>query len=249
MQVDWLTVTAQIVNFLILIALLNRFLYRPIVANMEARKQHIEQRLSEAGQIQAKAERLIATYREKLAALEEDRTRLLEEARREAQSQRQAMLEQARLEVEEKRRQWRQALASEQEALLRELKTLVAEQVVELARKSLRDLAGLELEKHIIESFLHRLDAFPDEQRRDLVGSGGEWVVVTGFPLDQRSAERIRAALERLRPGVLARFEQRDDLVCGVALEAGGRVWRWNLAAYLDELEARLRQALSETAA
>ncbi len=245
-MVDWLTVTAQIANFLILIALLTRFLYRPISANMEARKQHIEARLNEAGQVQAKAERLIAAYREKLTALEEDRTRLLGEARREAAAEREALLEKARLEVEEKRRQWQQALAREQAALLRELKTLVAEQVVELARKALRDLAGQELEERLIDSCLQQLSALPDEQRR-LLESATDWVVVTSLPLPPAMRERIQAALERLRPGVVAQFEQRGDLVCGIALEASGRLWRWNLAAYLDELEARLRQALPGT--
>lgn len=246
-MIDWLTVTAQIANFLILIALLTRFLYRPIIANMEARKQHIETRLHEAEQVQAKAERLIAAYRGKLTALEEDRTRLLVEARREAEAEREALLEKARLEVEEKRRQWQQALALEQAALLRELKTLVAEQVVELARKALRDLAGQELEERLIESFLQKLSALSDEQRRILVEGGDDWVVVTGFPLEPVVREQVLAALERLKPGVVVQFEQRDELVCGIALEAGGRVWRWNLAAYLDELEARLAQALPRT--
>lgn len=243
-MIDWLTVTAQIANFLVLVALLTRFLYRPIVANMEARQQHIEARLNEAGQIQAKAERLIAAYREKLAELEEERIKLLEKARREAAAEREALLEKARLEVEEKRSQWQQALAQEQEALLRKLKTLVAEQVVELARKALLDLAGQALEERLIESFLEKLAALPEAQRRLLMESGDDWVVVTGFPLKPAMREQIQAALARLRPGVIAQFEQRDDLVCGIALEAGGRVWRWHLAAYLDELEARLQQAL-----
>jgi F-type H+-transporting ATPase subunit b len=238
-MLDWLTVTAQIVNFLILLALLNRFLYRPILANMEARKQYIAQRLDEAGQIQAKAERLIATYREKLAALEEERARVLAEAQQEAQSQREALLEQARREVEEKRQRWRQDWLKEQEALVAELKAVVAEQAVELARKALKELAGQELEERLIETFLKQLPA------QLLAQSAKEWTVITGFPLDSSCALRLREELARLRPDIRLNFKHSDELICGIALETDGQVWRWNLAAYLAEVEARLRQELA----
>ena len=48
MQIDWLTVAAQIVNFLVLIWLLQRFLYRPITNAMARREARIEERLSDA---------------------------------------------------------------------------------------------------------------------------------------------------------------------------------------------------------
>ncbi len=239
MQLDWLTVTAQIVNFLILLALLNRFLYRPILANMEARKQYIEQRLSEAGQIQAKAERLIATYREKLTALEEERAKVLAEAQQEAHSQRERLLEQARLEVEEKRQKWHQDWLKEQEILMAELKAVVAEQAVELARKALKELAGQDLEARLVETFLKQLQA------QNLTENAGEWTVVTGFSLDSSCALRLKEELLRLKPGIHLKFKQSDELICGIALETNGQIWRWNLAAYLDEVEARLRQELA----
>lgn len=242
-MIDWFTVAAQIVNFLILLALLKRFLYRPILTHMEARRRYIESALSEAGQIQAKAERLIAAYQEKLAALEARRATLLEEARHAAQSERQALLEQARLEVEERRRQWRKALEDEQAAWLRELKALVAEQVIEIARKALQDLAGQELEERQIAAFLHQLATLPDEQRRLLVESEDDWIVATSFALAPERRAQIQAALKQINPKIAVRFEQRKELICGLALEAGGRVWRWHLAAWLDKLEARLQQA------
>ncbi len=113
MQVDWLTVAAQIVNFLILAALLKRFLYRPIVTTMAARQHYIDQQLQEARHLKAQAERLIAAYRRRLEDLEAERRHLIDQARREAETERQALLEKARIEVEEKRRQWREDLARE----------------------------------------------------------------------------------------------------------------------------------------
>jgi len=245
-QVDWLTVAAQIVNFLILAALLKRFLYRPIVTTMAARQHYIDQQLQEARHLKAQAERLIAAYRRRLEDLEAERRHLIDQARREAETERQALLEKARIEVEEKRRQWREDLAREQADLLRDLKLLLAEQLVELGRRAFRDLAGRSLEEGIVEAFLERLAALPEDQRHLLARARDpEWTVATALPLEDSLRRRIESRLKRINPRAQVRFEQREELILGIALEADGRLWQWNLAAYLDELESRLRQTLA----
>ena len=45
MQVDWITTIAQIINFLVLVYLLKRFLYGPIVSAMIHREAHIAERV------------------------------------------------------------------------------------------------------------------------------------------------------------------------------------------------------------
>ncbi len=48
MAIDWITVSAQIVNFLILVWLLKHFLYQPIIRAMDRREQRVSERLNEA---------------------------------------------------------------------------------------------------------------------------------------------------------------------------------------------------------
>lgn len=245
MQVDWLTVVAQIVNFLILAALLKRFLYRPIVTAMAARQAHIERQLQEARHLKAQAERLIATYRRRLEEVEQQSRQLLEQARQEAERERQALLDQARLEVEAKRRQWLEALAREQHQLARDLERLLGEQLIALGRKAFADLAGRRLEACLVETFLERLKTSPELQQRLLTESGSrEWTVATAQPLDADLRRKIETALRRFNPDVRVRFVERDALILGIALEAGERVWSWNLAAYLEQLEAELQRFL-----
>ena len=245
MQVDWLTVTAQIVNFLILAALLRRFLYRPIVATMTARQHHIERQLQEARHLKVQAERLIATYRQRLEEVERQRRQLLDQAKAEAERERQALLDQARLAVEEKRRQWLEELAREQADLVRELERLVAENVVVLGRKAFADLAGRRLEECLVEVFIERLDALPEAQKRQLAEAADSvWTVATAQPLSSGLQRRIEAALRRFNPKATIRFVQRDELILGIALEAAERLWSWNLAAYLERLEVALQQGL-----
>ena len=60
MQLDGFTIVAQVVNFLILVALLKRFLYAPIIRTMQAREDHITTRLDEAQEKISKAQRQAA---------------------------------------------------------------------------------------------------------------------------------------------------------------------------------------------
>jgi len=243
--VDWITVVAQVVNFLILAALLRRFLYRPIVATMAARQDHIDRQLQEARHLKAQAERLILTYRQKLESLEAERRKLLERARREAETEHQALLEKARLEVEEKRRAWQADLAREQAQLLRDLETLLAEQLVALGRRALSDLAGRRLEDCVVETFLERMASLPADQRRLLAEARDpEWTVATALALDETLRRRIETELRRLNTGARIRFQQRDELILGITLETDGRLWPWSLTAWLEELEAELRRVL-----
>jgi len=48
MSIDWVTVLAQLANFLLLIWLLRRFLYRPIIAGIDAREAEIARRMAAA---------------------------------------------------------------------------------------------------------------------------------------------------------------------------------------------------------
>ena len=81
MQIDWLTVAAQIVNFLVLVWLLQRFLYKPITNAMRRREERIEERLSEAKSARTEAEEEAEALRRKKAELEDSKEEILDAAR------------------------------------------------------------------------------------------------------------------------------------------------------------------------
>ncbi len=56
MSIDWITVVAQLLNFLVLVWLLKRFLYRPILDGIDAREVEISTRMAEATEARKKAE-------------------------------------------------------------------------------------------------------------------------------------------------------------------------------------------------
>ena len=81
MELDWLTVAAQIVNFLVLVWLLQHFLYAPITKAMSHREERIEERLADARKSREEAEAEAARLHDKQEELERDKEALMDEAR------------------------------------------------------------------------------------------------------------------------------------------------------------------------
>ena len=111
MTVDWITVSAQVVTFLILVWLLRRFLYRPVMDAMGRREARIGERLEEARVREQAAEREEHSYREQREALHRRREELLEQAKAEAQGEKKRLLDDARSAVPPARR-WTTCAAS-----------------------------------------------------------------------------------------------------------------------------------------
>ena len=80
MLIDWFTVISQIINFLILIFLLKRFLYRPILKAIDAREERITNELQAAELQKSEAAKNEKKYQDLLNSLEANKTELITKA-------------------------------------------------------------------------------------------------------------------------------------------------------------------------
>ena len=249
MHVDWVTTAAQLVNFLILVYLLKRFLYARVLAAMERRQARIDERLDEAARREAAARDTRAELEERMAAIDrehEARHKALEE---ELHTRRTALLEGLREEMAEARRHWHGAVRREQERFVRELSAESARLSLDLVGRVVRDLADTQLEARIAERFAGILDALEPEQRELVRGAPSPLVVHSAFDLGTAAREVIQAAVARvLGREAAVRFVRTRELVCGVELEAGHARIGWNAAAHLRHLESRVEEMLARHA-
>jgi F-type H+-transporting ATPase subunit b len=250
MDINWFTFCAQIVNFLVLVALLKRFLYGPIVNAMRQREEEIAKRFEEADRKLRDAEEEAASYHKKDEDLERERDALVEEAKREAEEARKQLLDEARDEVQRKHDAWRESLDRQQQTLLENIQRRAAEEVVAGCRTALRELAGVDLEQRIAEEFLNRLERLEKDGRREITeafrGRQQPAVVRTAFDASQDWQQRIREALRRhLSVDGEVAFETSPDVLCGVELQAAGHKIGWSADEFLGSLEEQLREAFS----
>ena len=251
MAIDWITVGAQIANFLVLVYLLKRFLYGPIVRAMERREQRIASRLEDAHSQAAAAAREKELYEVKQQELEANRDALIEEARAEAREERARQLSVLRDDIASKRDEWQQALQREQEMMSKDALRSLNERVHATLERTLKDLADADLEREVLKKFMKRLNELPREKLRWLLGESGNAeqpiVLTTAFNLTPAERTQLTRQLrETLSQDIEVRFEQRAELVCGAALEVSGRRFAWNIDSYLEDLTARVAVALGE---
>jgi len=242
MQIDWLTVGAQIVNFLILVWLLQRFLYGPITRAMDRREQRIRDRLEEAEQQKSEAEAEARAYRDKQEDLERRRDHILTDARDNAEEERKSLEREAREEINTRKREWLRQLETERETFLRELRLRSTEAFYALARRALGDMASADLQEQIALSFTQQLEDLDesalDDIARSLRESGASVTIRSRFELPATAKRQITKTLhERLNDDAEVDYEARDDISCGIELKAGSRTVSWNFGSYLDGLE------------
>ena len=155
MGLDLTVVAAQIVNFLVLVVLLNRFLYRPVVRIMAAREERVRRRLEEAEALEMQAKAEIAAYQAQQEELRRERARLLEEAREEARQERARLLEEAARDTKRPGAVWG-SVALERAELEASIKEGLVRQVCEAAGYVLGELAGTSLEDAVIATLERR---------------------------------------------------------------------------------------------
>ena len=247
MQIDWFTVAAQIVNFLLLVWLLKRFLYRPVLDAMAARQQKIAAALEEARARTQQAEIAAQAGRERLAALDARREEWLAEARQEVAERREEWLSAARREVEAQRADWLAAWRRKQTEDRHALQREAVRRLTEALRHALRELADADLERRMFEPLLARLRALDPGERAALAQAAlGGCAVITAFPVDAVLQQDWQSALHPLLGAETPlNFHHDPNAARGITLEMPGHRLAWTLDSYLDGFDEALAQVLN----
>lgn len=247
MQIDWLTVAAQWINFLILMWLLRRFLYRPIIQAMDKRQQTLATSARAAEQKMRQAEQQAELYRNKLAELEAHGAALMTAAKQAADHEREKLAGQARTEFETLAQQWRRDLEREKSAFQHQLRNELGRLITATARKAVIDLTGRELEQALFDNFLSRLNALSAGEKQLLSESGREnTVLASSCELSETLRIRFADALNRTLPSpVNIRFEALPDSRLGLLLTTPAYSLEWRVERYFADLQTELDGVLN----
>lgn len=254
MLIDWFTVIAQVINFLVLVWLLKRFLYRPILNAIDAREKRIAAELADAATKQAEAQKQCEEFRNKNAEFDNQKASRMSQLQQEAKVERARLLDVARLEAEGMRSKLLSELEREQLGLKEALSQRAQEEVFAIARKILADLAGITLEARMTEIFINRLRDLDDEELADLKSafkaSTQPLQVRTAFTLNESQRGLIEAAVKQiLGDQKQIAFATNADLVSGIEISTNGQVIAWSIDDYLFSLAESVDKLLQERVA
>lgn len=249
MLIDWFTVIAQAINFLVLVWLMKRFLYQPILDAIDAREERIAKALASADAQQAEANKEREEYRSKNEEFAGERAALLSQAKAEAQSEHQRLLDAARQDAAAFREKRQETLRSDARNLNRALRERTQQEVFAIARKTLSDLSGRRLEEALCEVFLRRLRTLDDGTKSifaaALQGAADPACLRSVFDLPAQEKASIQSALnETFKAEIPLRFESGANLISGIELAIDGHKLAWNIADYLTMMEQGIGEVL-----
>lgn len=251
MLIDWFTVAAQLLNFIILIWLMKRFLYKPILNAIDAREKKIAAQLADAETKKAEARIERDEFQRKNEEFDGKRATLLNQATDEAKAEGQRLMEEARKAADALSVKRQETLRSDAHNLNQALMLRTGQEVFAIARKTLTDLAGASLEERMSEVFCHRVRELDSESKARLTGPITTAVepvrVRSAFELPEEQRRTIQKALnETFSADIHIRFETELELVSGIELVTGGQKVAWGIADYLTALEKGVEELLQE---
>ncbi len=256
MAIDWFTFFAQIINFLVLIFVLQRWLYKPIIKAMKQREDTIRDNLDSASQQQEKAQEEVERYQAKQQELETHRLDLLAQAKLETEQTREHLLEEMHESVETDRSQWQSMLQRQKESFFREVSHRTIEQLQTTVRRVLADLAESDLETQMARVFLQKLQNLNESERSELVktltASTTDVIpltLVSTFELPTDIGENISKILQTYfddSSQVEFNYEIQSNLICGIELRGTGYKLAWSMDAYLDAIAENLVTVFAE---
>ena len=244
MRFDWWTLALQTVNFAVLVWLLHRFLYKPMLRMIDARKAAVQKQYDDAQAAGDKAKAHLAEMEAERAGIAAEREAALKAAAAQAQDAAEARRAQAEREVQALLEGARKSLATERERALAELRRGALDLGAEFARRLIAEVPAQLRAEAWIERIEKHLTALPKAELDALIGqfaAGSALTVVTASPLPPETADGWRVRLRHpLGDGIAIRFVADPNLVAGAELHFPTAIlrfsWQSALAAMRSEI-------------
>jgi F-type H+-transporting ATPase subunit b len=234
---------SQIVNFLILFGVLGVLLWKPLMQNLDKRRQMLEKEKDDAEAL-AEARANIGAERERtLEKAREEAQKIVAEAREQAAALTEQAAQETHQKAEEALADARQAAEEERNRILGEMRGQITALAIAAAQKIVGAALDEQRQQALVESFFSgilegRVEVLPEGVRAE----AGELVTVTSaLPLTEGQQAIIRKDLvSRLGESQIA-FRVDPQILGGLRVRVGDRVMDGSAAGQLE----RLRQSLT----
>jgi F-type H+-transporting ATPase subunit b len=237
-ELDWSTFLLEIVNVLVLVWLLKRFLYRPVMTVIEERKSAIAKTVADASRLQNEASALKEQYDRRLVGWEQEREKARVQLQEEIAAERQRRVAALQADLEKERQQATVRESQRIKDVARQAEALALSQGSQFTASLLSRVAGPELETKLIGAMMEDWSRLPQHQVdaiRSALPANARGRVTTAFLLEQGSREALVKKVEgRLDRTFEWEFSEDRNLLAGLRVSLGGWVLRGNLQ---DELK------------
>jgi F-type H+-transporting ATPase subunit b len=260
MQIDWFTVGAQTLNFLILVWLLKRYLYEPVLKAIDARESQVSKVLSDADMLKTDAELERNLFKQKNIEIDTKCDELLNQAKTAARGQSEQIVFQAHKNADEISKSRLLALNKELQHYQDDITIKMLQEIYEIARKVLADLADVDLEQKMLECFCKHLQSISPDEKTNLnktIEAGNTGLILSSaFELTAAQIKNIDTILQNLTIQKVTtsntnkqfqlKHQLKTELISGIELRSDEWKVTWNSEDYLKVLQTHFKQLLDE---
>ena len=234
MELNWTTFILELINFVVLIWILNRFLYGPVMNIIAQRKAAIQKTLSEAETTRKDAQALKSQYENRLIEWEQEREKARTQLHDEIRVERNRLLEDLHVELGQERQK---SMAVEQRRLKDFTQRAEASAIAlggTFVSRLLSRLGGPELERKILDMVTEDLSHLPDNQmqliRATSAKKGLPMKLTSAYPIDTDQRETLCQACRTLAGGdIVCEFFEDRNLIAGLRISFGSWMLRANV--------------------
>ena len=254
MKINWFTVIAQVINFLILVWLLKKFLYKPVLEAIDAREKKIVARLEDAKKKKDEAKKEQEDFAEKNKQFDAQKKELMDKAIADANVQKDKLMADAKAAVDALQTKQQKSLADMQATLKRDLAQKTQQEVFRISRKVLTDLSSVDLEEQTTKLFISRLEQLTPEEKQAFIDAFKKdtksVLIQTSFELHKKQQTAIKKAVDEiLGKETEFEFKTAHEIISGIELSANGYKLAWSISAYLDSLQNNISATIKHNVA
>lgn len=242
MTLNWFTVIAQLVNFLILVWLLKRFLYKPVLDAIDKRKKKIASRLEDAATQKAEAEKERQVFLQKNEDFDNERAAKMSTVHEDANSEKQRLIEEVRKETAELRSKYEDLFMQQKVEMAQTLKRKTKQEVFAIVEKMLGDLANGTMEEQIVKVFIKKVSDLDKENSSKLKNALTNYqkpiIIKSAFDLSSTSKLELEEVIEKTAGQQNTfQYQLEADLFGGIEISTETYQLSWNIESYLDLLK------------
>ncbi|MCK9397330.1 MAG: F0F1 ATP synthase subunit delta [Methylobacter sp.] len=234
MEFNLSTFILEIINFLILIWILQRLFYKPLLEVIAKRKQFIDQSLSDAKNLQQQAEQQRSLYENRQKLWEQEKQAAIAVLHQQFEIERKAHLDRLNADLEQERQKAKVTLSKQQQELQQQAEKLALQNGAKFAGMLLQQSAGPELEARLFTLLINNLTTLPEACKLCLTMLGAKKSVpvkiTSAYPLSDEMRRQLEQKLGALISSPI-NFQYLQDaaLIAGLRMDIGAWVLNANL--------------------
>jgi F-type H+-transporting ATPase subunit b len=251
MNINWFEIIAQMINFFILLFLLQKLFYKPVIKAMNDRQQRLMDNQKKSEEKMKKAAELIETYNQNLAELEKEKDRQLEMAKQQAQEKKEALIATYREEAEQKRSDYLKEVDEEQERFIHDLGAALGNNAVKIAEHILGSFSEEKLSEKVFDSFIKKVEDIDEDTLKEDIESKDERIIlISSEELSDEQKEILEKVLtKKLDTFKEISYEVEEELIQGYELKLETLTVHTNVRKYLEEAEKNIQQIIEKRTA